>query len=338
MRCLPRSLARPLIALLLAGLAGTCAAQATLAPGRGVEVRPAQSPLAEESFQTRLVARALTALGYRIAPAVRASYADAHRLIARGEAHFMAGHWDPLHAGFFEAVGGRRHLSLAGALTANAVQGYLVDRKTADALGIQGVEQLRDPNIARVFDDDGDGKADLAGCESGWGCRRVIDHQLVRYGLAATVTHHTGPYERLIDRVIERQHAGLPVLFYAWTPHWVSEVLVPGRDTRWLTVPFSSQPGHEDPTRTALPDGTDYGFELNTIRIVVNRAFAAAHPDALALFELLRLPAADISAQNLRMHQGERSDADIERHVSDWIARHRISWEGWLRQARAAAP
>jgi glycine betaine/proline transport system substrate-binding protein len=46
------------------------------------------------------------------------------------------------------------------------------------------------------FDADGDGKADLAGCIPGWGCERVIEHELTEYGLRDTVTHNQGEYRR----------------------------------------------------------------------------------------------------------------------------------------------
>ncbi|WP_432288488.1 glycine betaine ABC transporter substrate-binding protein [Aminobacter sp. BA135] len=39
---------------------------------------------------------------------------------------------------------------------------------------------------------DGNGKADLYGCEPGWGCERVIEHQLDAYGLRDTVEEKQG--------------------------------------------------------------------------------------------------------------------------------------------------
>ena len=45
----------------------------------------------------------------------------------------------------------------------------------------------------------------------------------------------------------------------------------------------------------------------NNQRIVANMAFTDAHPDAARLFELMRISSNDISAQNLRMRDGEDS-------------------------------
>ena len=67
--------------------------------------------------------------------------------------------------------------------------GYLIDKKTADQYHITNIEQLKDPKLARLFDTNGDGKADLTGC-TGWGCEAVINHQIEAYKLSDTVVHN----------------------------------------------------------------------------------------------------------------------------------------------------
>ncbi len=71
-----------------------------------------------------------------------------------------------------------------------AAQGYLIDKKTADQYKITNIAQLKDPKIAKLFDTNGDGKADLTGCNPCWGCEGAINHQLAAYGLTNTVTHN----------------------------------------------------------------------------------------------------------------------------------------------------
>ena len=51
-----------------------------------------------------------------------------------------------------------------GVYSDNAAQGYLIDKKTADQYKITNIGQFKDPKIAKLFDADGDGKADLTGC------------------------------------------------------------------------------------------------------------------------------------------------------------------------------
>jgi glycine betaine/proline transport system substrate-binding protein len=81
------------------------------------------------------------------------------------------------------------------------------------------MEQLQDPEIAALFDTDGDGKANLTGCNPGWGCELVIEHQLDEYGLRDTVQHDQGQYFALIADTITRYEQGEPILFYTWTPY-----------------------------------------------------------------------------------------------------------------------
>ena len=306
-------------------------------PGAGVTVKPLKSSIAEETFQTLLVMRALEKLGYTVEDIKEIEYAAGHVAIAQGDATFLADHWDPLHIDFYENAGGDEKLFRKGVYSPGALQGYLIDRKTAEAHGITNISQLKDPEIAKLFDANGDGKADLAGCNPGWGCEAVIEHQLDAFDLRETVTHNQGSYSAIIADAITRYKAGQPILYYTWTPYWVSGVLVPGEDVVWLNVPFSALPGVRADVDTSLSDGSNYGFQSNDQRIVANLAFAQNNPAAAKLFEIMRVSANDISAQNLRMRDGEKSRADIERHADAWIRGHRETFDGWIAEAMSAA-
>ena len=210
----------------------------------------------------------------------------------------------------------------------------MIDKATAEKYKITNIDQLRDPRLAKLFDHDGDGKADLTGCNPGWGCEAMIEHHMDAYKLRTTVKHVQGSYAALIADTIGRYQRGEPILYYTWTPYWVSGVLVPGKDVVWLQVPFSANPQHAS---SRLDDGSDYGFSVNTTRIVVNRAWADKNPAAIKLFEVMRLPIADINAQNERMRRGENTQADIARHTAGWIKYHQQLFDGWIAQALAAA-
>jgi len=303
-------------------------------PGKGIQVQALQSPVAEETFQTMLVDRALAALGYETLPIKEVEYPTAHIAVANGDATFMAVHWDPLHQDFYDHAGGDAKLMRLGQYAGPAAQGYLIDKATADKYHITNIGQLRDPALAKLFDHDGDGKADMTGCNPGWGCEAAIEQNMDGYKLRATITHVQGNYSALIADTLGRYQRGESILYFAWTPYWVNAVMVPGKDVVWLQVPATSYPGH--PT-TRLDDGSDYGFAINTTRIVVNRAWAANNPAAVKLFDVMRLPIADIDAQNERMRGGENSQADIARHTAGWIAFHQKQFDGWIAQARAAA-
>jgi glycine betaine/proline transport system substrate-binding protein len=306
-------------------------------PGEGVEVQPIKSSIAEETFQTLLVLKALEDLGYEVDEIKEIEYAAGHVAVANGDATFLAAHWDPLHIDFFEEAGGDEKIVREGVYASGSLQGYLIDKETAEAYEITNIEQLKDPEIAKLFDANGNGKADLAGCNPGWGCEKVIEHHLDAYDLRDTVEHNQGSYSAVMADTITRYEQGEPVLYYTWTPYWVSGVLVPGDDVTWLQVPFSALPGEREEVDTALPDGSNYGFQANVQRIVANRDWAEANPAAAKLFAVMEISSNDISAQNLRMRDGEDTEEGIERHVDAWIDANRATYDSWLEQARAAA-
>lgn len=324
-------------ALAVCTLTMTSHAFAADMPGKGIEVQPIKSSIAEETFQTVLVMRALESLGYDVKPIKEVEYATGHVALSNGDATFMADHWDPMHTDFYANAGGDEKLFRQGVYSGGALQGYLIDKATADKYGIKNIQQLKDPKLAKLFDSNGDGKADLSGCNPGWGCEKVIEHQLDEFGLRDTVTHNQGSYSAIIADTITRQKGGKPVLYYTWTPYWVSGVMVPGKDVTWLQVPYSSLPGGMAGMSTELPDGSNYGFQVNNQRIVANLKFAQENPAAATLFAIMKLPANDISAQNRRMRDGEKSAREIERHADGWISAHQATFNGWLEQARKAA-
>ena len=305
-------------------------------PGKGITVQPFQSTISEEAFQTLLVSRGLEKLGYTVNKPSEVDYNVGYTSMAAGDVTFTAVNWQPLHDDMYAAAGGDKKFYRSGTFVTGAAQGYLIDKKTAEQYKIKSIDQLKDPKIAKLFDTNGDGKADLTGCTPGWGCEAVINHQIDAYGLGNTVVHNQGNYAAMMADTITRFKEGKPVLYYTWTPYWVSDVLKPGKDVVWLQVPFSSLPGEQKNIDTKLPNGMNYGFPVNTMHIVANKAWAEKNPAAAKLFSVMKLPIADINAQNAMMHAGHASEADIQGHVDGWIKAHQQQFDGWVKEALAA--
>ncbi|KLV04659.1 glycine/betaine ABC transporter substrate-binding protein [Photobacterium aquae] len=318
-----------------AALSGAAWAQAL--PGKDITVQPVQSTVAEETFQTLIVNKAMEALGYNVKPTKEVDYNVGYTSIAEGDATYLTVGWFPLHADKYTMAGGDEKFYRKGNYISGAAQGYLIDKKTAEQYGITNIGQLKDPKLAKLFDADGDGKADLTGCNPGWGCELVIEEQLSAFKLRDTVAHNQGNYAAIIADTISRYKKGDPILYYTWTPYWVSGVLVPGDDVVWLEVPFSALPGERKSVDTTLPNGKNYGFEMNSMRIIANKAFAEANPAAAKLFEVMTLNINDVSAQNMMMSKGKNSSADIEAHANAWIKANQKQFDAWIAEAKKAA-
>ena len=101
-------------------------------------------------------------------------------------------------------------------------------------------------------------------------------------------------------------------------------------------MPFSSLPGEQKNIDTKLANGANYGFPVNTMHIVANKAWAEKNPAAATLFSVMKLPIADINAENAMMHEGHASEADINGHVDGWIKAHQPLFDSWVKAALAA--
>ena len=290
-------------------------------------------------FQAEVYRLLLHRLGFEVDGPVTMENPEFYEALATGEVDMWPNGWFPLHDRYLE----QGVLEPVGTQVGDgALQGYFVDIATAETHGITNLGDLADPDIAALFDADGDGLADLVGCEAGWSCAGVIDHHLEAYGLAATVEHVQGAYSPRISETVDRYRAGQPVLFYTWTPNWTVGELVPGHDVFWLETPFPSLP--EDQAafldRTAIPgipgcrnDPCQVGWPPNDIRVVANSAFLDAHPSVRRLLEQVMIPLADISAQNALMVEDEGDPADIRRHAEQWVAANESIVRRWIETA-----
>lgn len=305
-------------------------------PGEGVEVTPIFPSIAEERFRGEVAMAGLRELGYEVKEPKETEYATMMVALSYGDADFTVHLWDKLHDTFYQKVGGDDTLVKAGDVIPGVLQGYLIDKKTAEAHNIKYLTDLKKPEIAKLFDTNGDGKADLTGCNPGWGCELVIDHHLKAYDLEKTVTHNRGSYFALMADTIQRFKQGEPILYFTWVPQWIAGVLVEGKDVVWLEVPYTDLPDGKNDVNTSF-NGKNLGFAVDKVEAVLNKDFAKKNPAALKFLSLVQITTDDESAQNLKMQDGENSAKDISRHAAEWVAAHREQFDSWLAASRAAA-
>lgn len=300
------------------------------------KVTAVKTSIAEESFQMKIVAKILEKMGYKVETTNDVNYDIAYQTIANNaqsdDVYFIAANWDPLHNGKLEALGEDKFAKFSPYISGCA-QGYLIDKKTADKYNIKYINDLKDPKIAKLFDLNGNGKADLSGCNAGWGCEKVIEYQLDAFKLRDTIEHNQGEYSALIADTIANYKTGKSILYYTWTPYWVSGKLIPGKDVVFLQVTHSANPNQSS---TKLPNGADYGFAVNSQKIVANASVRTKHKDIAKLFDIVKLNVNDVSGQNMLMTNGQKKESDIDRHVKMWLDKNADKIDAWIKEAKAA--
>lgn len=284
-------------------------------------------------FQAAVFQTLLGELGYDVELIGDLPAETFYPALAQGDIDFWANGWFPLHQTFLDSDVVAGQVEPVGfQVTAGALQGFLIDKATADEHGITSIADFEDPEIAALFDTDGDGSADLTGCDAGWGCEGAINDILAEQGLEDSITHVQGTYSLLMADTIARYQRGESVFFYTWTPNWTVAELALGEDVVWITVPGAE-------TTADVPGCVEnpcaMGFVGNDIRAVANSEFLEANPAARALLEAIEIPLADIAAQNQLLIEGEDGQDDIEGHAANWIEENRDQVDSWLEAARA---
>ncbi|NES75499.1 MULTISPECIES: glycine betaine/L-proline ABC transporter substrate-binding protein ProX [Okeania] len=304
-----------------------------------VTIRSANSSWIQELFQTEVVNIGLEKLGYKIERPKQIEYPAIYISLANGDLEYSTVYYEPQHNEFFENAGGEEKLEKVGKLTPDGIQRYEIDKKTADKYNITNLQQLKNPEIAKLFDSDGDGKANLVGCNPGWSCELIINHHLKAYELENTVEHNQGQYEILLADAMTRYQEGKPILYYAYEPHWISTVLKPNENVVSLEVPFTSLPSSMEnlSEKDTSLDGKNLGFPLLQQRIVANQKFLEVNPVAKRWFELVEIPIVDMNVESLRIKEGEDKPEDILRHGQEWIKNNQQKYDNWLETAKQAA-
>jgi glycine betaine/proline transport system substrate-binding protein len=315
-------------AALCAGLAFSASAQDM--PGEGVTVNPIKGSPANAWFQHMVVQLGLEALGYEVAETSEADFPALHLAVAAGDADYTVNHWMPLHNDFYDRSGGDAAMVREHAVITGAGQGYYIDIATAEAHGITNISQLTDPALAALFDGDGDGLANLSGCNPGWGCELVIEEHLDTFDLRGAIEHDQGSYFAIMADTITRYNEGGAILYYTWTPNWISDVLVPGTDVVQIGVPLVEG--------STTADGEfDPGFTINDVFAVVNREFAEENPAAARFLEIVEIPLSAVNAAQIRLRDGEDTLEDFRQQAADWVAANQAQFDAWVAEAASAA-
>lgn len=298
-------------------------------------------------FQAEIFRHLFEELGYRVEGPRTMDNQAFYVAVAQGEVDLWVNGWFPLHDSYISSTVQAQIAIVGDEVQSGALQGYQVDRKSSELLNITSLADFKRPEVVTAFDRDDNGRADLIGCNPGWACADLIEHHFDQFGLRETVEHIQGDYSPLMLDAIARIEQGEPMFFYTWTPNWTVGALRPGEDVLWIEVPPTT--GEESKAQTeslitvpnvkgCMSTPCAMGFPPNDIRAVANQDFLAANPLVHALLEEVKIPLADITAQNARMLAGEDDRIAIAEHARVWIAENRGNVERWLATARATDP
>ena len=155
--------------------------ETTALPGEGKTVSMARATWDTGWFKAEIFKQLLEELGYSVDGPKTMDNLPFFLAAAQGETDLWVNSWFPSHYSYIEDNRIKGRVEPVGfQVKAGALQGYLVDKKSAEMHGITNLKDFKDPKIAKIFDRNGNGKADLIGCNPGWACGQEIAHHLSR--------------------------------------------------------------------------------------------------------------------------------------------------------------
>lgn len=99
-----------------------------------------------------------------------------------------------------------------------AADGFYIPRAFAQKHHITSIEDLKKPEIAKLFDINGDGRGDYWPGAPGWGVTDIYQVKAKSYGLTELYDSFIVPDALLKAQLKKADDAGTGLLFYYWTP------------------------------------------------------------------------------------------------------------------------
>ena len=169
-------------------------------------------------------------------------------------------------------------------------QGMCVTRATADRTGIMELKELSNPEMAKKFDTDGDGKGDVWIGAEGW------TSTLIEQVRARSYRYHKTMNLRIMDEGDALAAIGAAaekdknIVFYCYSPHYMFRIhdLVILKEpahvgSKWIIVPPNEVPGWLEKSTAGVAWDTD------DLHVSYATVMESAQPDAVAMLSNVKL-------------------------------------------------
>ena len=290
------------------------------------EIKMAKANWDTGYFQAEIYKQALEKMGYKVTEPKAIKPSVFYVAAAAGDLDLWVNGWFGTHDGYIKEAKGKVK-KVGYVMKKGGLQGYLIDKKSADSLGIKSVMDIK--KHAAKFDSNGDGKADMVACPPGWGCEKQITKHFAELGLGDFINPVKADYSASMADVVAKYKNGKPVLFYTWTPNWTVGALKLGQDVVWIEVPYSAT--KKVAVSNATKSKINMGFGADDIRPAANSDFLKANPKVKKMLSKASIPLADIAAQNMKMNAGEKSERAIKKHAKEWIKANQSTFDSWIK-------
>lgn len=204
-------------------------------------------------------------------------------------------------------------------------QGTFVPRYMADR--VRSFDDLADPEIAALFDKDGNGKGEYWPGDANWGSTKLMQVKFESYGLSELwepQIYSDATFKAQLKAAIAAEE---PILFYYWTPEWIHSAydLVsleePDRTEGCEDVKLDQENWLEESTFTCK-------FDDAKIYVAYSRSLEQRNPVAAKFLSQIKLDPDVINSWILKIGRDNEDPQDV---AEAWIEANPDIVKEWIR-------
>ncbi len=204
---------------------------------------------------------------------------------------------------------------------------FCVTRAAADD-GVKSIFDLTDPEVAKKFDTDGDGKGEMWIGAAGWAGTAIERVRMTTYGVSETFDLLEMDETLAIARLKEADQAGKYMVSLCFAPHMMFKVadLTPLDEPAYDEAKWTMVQPTEDPDWLEKSD-ISVAWPPMTIRIAYSTRVDEAHPRAGEILRGIQLDTEMVNDWNFEIVEMKRSPEEV---VDEWMAANPERVQGWL--------
>ena len=211
---------------------------------------------------------------------------------------------------------------------ATGKQGMCVTKGTAERTGIKHIKDLRNPEIAKIFDADGDGKGEVWIGADGWGSTPIEQVRARSYGYDQTMNLRIMEESVALAEVDAAVEAKKNIVFFCYTPHYIfaqHDLVVldePAYDaSKWIIVPPSPTPGWLEKSSAAV------AWDTARLHISYATALEQIQPEAAQFLSKVTLSTDTLTAMTYALSVEKQDPAAF---AAGWVEENSVIVDGWF--------
>lgn len=226
----------------------------------------------------------------------------------------------------------------------NGIQRLWIPGYLQDSHKIYSVDDLRKPEIAKLFDSDGNGLGEYWPGAPGWGSTQIWMVKMRSYGLDRLFEETIVDQAVFLNKLDSEYKKKRAMLFYYWTPEWVPQAY----DIRPLKeAPFTGYKG-ENAKDSPLYAGEKGCFELYSPRetqdwlersritcqnpdaqiwVLYSKTLPSRAPKAAQFFKQIKLDPNEVSKWIGAISRDKKDPQDV---AEEWVAKNKLIVDKWI--------